>query len=541
MKAKTMKNHRLLSTTCHAGVMRRRIRYRLKTLILLMLTLLGLSPIAQAVGPDTEGAIAGSNNGEGIGVLVNRTSGVWNTGTGFEALNHLTAGNQNTATGLRALFSDTSGGFNTATGVLSLFSNATGFFNSATGAYSLAHNTDGSNNTADGYSALYFNSEGNDNTATGFAALYKNTTGGRNNAFGSRALQNHVTGDFNNAFGGSALGRDTGGNFNNAFGDDALLNNIDGMNNTAMGDLALQDSNANENSAFGAQALQSHQAGVRNNAFGFQALQHDVTGGLNNAFGALALKSNTMGNFNSAFGNAALLNLTSGSNNTALGSGAGADLETGSGNVYIGAGSSGVAAESNHTYIRNINLTPVNGGGTDTVTVNLTTGLLGHLSSSRRHKEQIKAMDNVSEVLYRLKPVTYRYKKEIDPSQILDYGLVAEDVAEIDPNLTVCNREGQIESVRYNAINAMLLNEFLKEHKKVQEQQAQIVELNSRVAKQDGVIAQQRKAFQAAIARQETQIQAVTAGLKEQAPQIRKVSSQVGMHRLAPHVVATNP
>ena len=89
----------------------------------LMLTCFGLLPIAQAVGPDTDGYIAGANNGEGIGVLVSRTTGIWNTGTGFEALNHLTAGNQNTATGLRALFSDTSGGFNTATGFIRSMSN----------------------------------------------------------------------------------------------------------------------------------------------------------------------------------------------------------------------------------------------------------------------------------------------------------------------------------------------------------------------------------------------------------------------------------
>jgi hypothetical protein len=126
-------------------------------LIPLLLACFGLAPMAQAVGPDTDGTIPGSNNGEGIGVLVSRTTGVWNTGTGFEALNHLTAGNQNTATGLRALFSDTNGGFNTATGVYSLFSNTSGFFNSATGAYSLANNISGNYNTASGYAALYRN------------------------------------------------------------------------------------------------------------------------------------------------------------------------------------------------------------------------------------------------------------------------------------------------------------------------------------------------------------------------------------------------
>src|SRR6266496_4509369 len=146
-------------------------------LIPILVVCFGLAPLAQAVGPDTDGAIPGSNNGEGNGVLVSRTGGIWNTGTSFEALNHLTSGNQNTATGLRALSSDINGGFNTATGVLSLFSNTSGFFNSATGAYSLANNVSGSFNTANGYAALYRNiADGN--TAVGFAALYRNTTGG---------------------------------------------------------------------------------------------------------------------------------------------------------------------------------------------------------------------------------------------------------------------------------------------------------------------------------------------------------------------------
>jgi hypothetical protein len=140
--------------------------------------------------------------------------------------------------------------------------------------------------------------------------------------------------------------------------------------------------------------------------------------------------------------------------------------------------------------------------------VNLTTGLLGHLSSSRRYKEDIKPMDKASEALFALKPVTYCYRKEIDKSQSVDYGLIAEDVASIDPNLTVSNREGQIESVRYNAINAMLLNEFLKEHKTVQEQ---------------GAI----------IARQQKQIDALAAGLQ-------KVSAQLQASKASPQVV-NNP
>jgi hypothetical protein len=154
--------------------------------------------------------------------------------------------------------------------------------------------------------------------------------------------------------------------------------------------------------------------------------------------------------------------------------------------------------------------------GTDTVTVDLTTGLLGHLSSSRRYKEDIKPMDKTSEALYMLNPVTYRFKKDVDPSQSLDYGLIAEEVAKVDPNLAIRDRNGQIESVRYSAINAMLLNEFLKEHKKVEEQQASIAELKN-------------------------EVQTVVAQLKEQAAQIQKVSAQLEVSKPAPQVVTNKP
>jgi hypothetical protein len=139
-------------------------------------------------------------------------------------------------------------------------------------------------------------------------------------------------------------------------------------------------------------------------------------------------------------------------------------------------------------------------------------------------------MENASETLYRLKPVTYRYKKDVDRTQSLDYGLIAEDVATVDPNLAVRDGKGQIESVRYTAVNAMLLNEFLKEHRKVQEQQATIADLKSAVAKQEAAIAQQQKSF----ANQERQIEAVASA-------VQKVSAQIGMARPAPQVAANNP
>jgi hypothetical protein len=235
---------------------------------------------------------------------------------------------------------------------------------------------------------------------------------------------------------------------------------------------------------------------------------------LNTAVGNQALFSNVSGLDNTAMGDQALTGST-GNDNTAVGFQAGILATTGNGNVYIGAGMAGVAGESNQTYIRNINTTSVSGAGTDTVTVNLSTGLLGHVTSSRRYKDDIKAMDKSSELLFALKPVTFRYKKEIDQSQTLDYGLIAEEVAKVDSNLAIRDKNGQIESVRYSAINAMLLNEFLKEHKAFLEEQ--------RTVQEQG----------ATIARLEKQIEALTAGLQ-------KVSAQLEASKPAPQVV-NNP
>ena len=181
------------------------------------------------------------------------------------------------------------------------------------------------------------------------------------------------------------------------------------------------------------------------------------------------------------------------------------------------------ATENSHTYISNINITELSGGGADTVTIDLSTGLLGHLTSSRRYKEDIKPMDKASETLYRLKPVTYRYKKKIDRTQSLAFGLIAEEVAEVNPGLVADNAQGQPESVHYEMVNAMLLNEFLKEHKKVEEQQATVAELKS-------MVAQQQKGMEV-----------LTAQLKEQAARIQKVSSQIEPSKPETKVVANKP
>jgi hypothetical protein len=361
-------------------------------------------------------------------------------------------------------------GFNTAEGQKALFSLTTGAGNTAVGAFSLFADTEGSFNTATGAGALLFNTA-DQNTAMGAAALLNNTTGGTiagtfgnfdvgpNVAVGALALGQNTTAGANTAVGYQAMGNMTLGN----------TNRNNGAFSTAVGFKALASADSSFNDV----------RGTFNDAFGYEALANTTTGFYNVGIGGWALFNNTTGSDNTAVGNQALFANT-GDGNTALGVGAGL-FASGTNNVYIGAGVAGGAGENDHTYIRNINTTTVSGGGTDTVTVNLTTGLLGHLSSSRRYKEDIQPMDNASQTLFALKPVTFRYNKEIDQTQSLDYGLIAEEVAQVDPNLAIRDGKGQIESVRYTAINAMVLNEFLKEHRMVQEQGAMIAELQKEI------------------------------------------------------------
>jgi trimeric autotransporter adhesin len=397
----------------------------------------------------------------------------------------------NTAEGQKALQSLTTGGFNTAVGYFSLFANTTGSFNTAVGAGALDLTTGGSN-TAIGAAALLLNTTGTNNTATGVDALVYNDTGIKNTANGAFALFSNTIGGSNTAIGHSALLDNTTGSGNTAIGFDALYHNVDGIGNVASGGNALY---INSNGAF-------------NTATGLSALYNNDTGHDNTATGFSALAANIDGNNNTAIGDSALYNMAHGSFNVAEGQDAGFTLTVGDGNVYIGAGMNGTTAEANHTYIRNIKDTNVSGINADSVTINLNTGLLGHASSSRRYKEDIKPMDNASEALYRLKPVSYRYKKEIDSTRSPAFGLIAEEVAEVNSNLVARNTAGQPETVHYEMVNAMLLNEFLKEHRKVQE-------------------------LEANAARQQKQIESLTAGLQ-------KVSAQLQVNKPAPQTVLNN-
>jgi hypothetical protein len=319
--------------------------------------------------------------------------------------------------------------------------NSTGQSNTAVGSGALTSNTGGVVNTAVGSGALSSNTVGGNNTAVGIVALADNTTGGGNTAMGGVALANNTTGDGNTAMGGGALYSNRTGNFNTATGDDALTYNLTGSNNLAIG-------------------------------------------------------------FNALYGN------TTGNNNIALGYQAGQSLSTGDNNIDIGnVGMSGesntirIGTEGTHTatYIAGISGTPLVHGAA--VAVGITAdGQLGVRASSERFKKDIAAMGKTSEAILSLKPVTFRYKHEFDPEGIPQFGLVAEDVEKVNPDLVARDEQGKPYSVRYEAVNAMLLNEFLKEHRKVETLEA--------------TVAQQHKDFETVVAELKGQIQKVSAQLE---------------------------
>jgi hypothetical protein len=298
---------------------------------------------------------------------------------------------------------------------------------------------------------------------------------GFNTAEGQNALFNLTTGAANTAVGWFSLFSDTEGSFNTATGAGALLSNT-----------------ADENTAFGAAALLFNITGFRNTAVGVNALANNTgvtveipngdPGSFNTAVGHNALSSNTLGSGNTALGASALLNSATGNNNIAVGPGAGFNVTAANNVICIGATGLNV---NNSCFIGNIysNVQPIVGTDPDSVTIT-SSGRLGRGNvSSRRYKHDIKPMDKTSEALYALKPVSFRYNKQYDASQTLAFGLIAEEVAEVAPDLVGRNPEGEPESVRYEQINAMLLNEFIKEHSKVEKLEATVADLARQLQK----------------------------------------------------------
>jgi hypothetical protein len=463
-------------------------------LIAVALACFGLSPVPKAFGvtPAPDGGYVNENTAEGTNALFSLTTGDHNTANGFQALLSNTTGHANTATGHNTLSSNTTGFNNTATGGGALSSNTTGNENTAGGHHALSSNTTGVNNTANGAETLSNSTTGNNNTANGFAVLFSTTTGSNNTANGFEALASNTTGNNNTANGFDALFSNTTGNGSTATGFEALFSNTTGKFNTATGPNALlHNTIGNSNTADGVNALFSNTSGNNNTANGFEALFSNTTGGSNIALGYLAGQ-----------------NLTTGSNNINIGNqGVAAEADT----IRIGT----VGTQTN-TIVAGISGVTVAGGVGVIVDTN---GHLGTVSSSARFKDEIKPMDNASEAILALKPVTFRYKHELDPDGIRQFGLVAEQVEKVNPDLVARDAEGKVYTVRYEAVNAMLLNEFLKEHRTVQEQKA--------------TIAQLRQDFQSRLAEQQKQIEALTAGLQ-------KVSAQVELNKPASQMVADN-
>jgi trimeric autotransporter adhesin len=400
----------------------------------------GLSPVAQALDPEPDGAYPLFNTAEGDLALNSLTEGVANTAVGWGSLASIITGNFNTGVGSGALVVNIADN-NTAIGALALFDNISGHDNTATGFKTLLSNTTGGFNTATGETALYANTIGDDNTADGAAALGSNTSGVDDTATGSTALFNNTIGSYNTANGAGALYSNTIGDDNSADGFGALVNNTTGNENTGLGD----------------------QAGH---------------------------------------------NVTTGSDNVIVGFQSGSGVVTADNVICIGANVT-AADVANSCYIGNI----YGGDATGGLPVYVTSdGKLGAANpataSSARFKEEITPMDKRSEAILALEPVTFRYKKQIDPTSRAQFGLVAEAVEKVNPDLVVRDKEGKPYSVRYDAVNAMLLNEFLKEHRTVQE-------LKKEVA-------------------------ALSVTVKEQAAQIQKVSAQLEMSKAAPQTVLNN-
>jgi hypothetical protein len=325
-----------------------------------------------------------------------------------------------------------------------------------------------------------------------------------NTFLGDGALSSNTSGSGNTATGSDALLSNTTGGFNTANGFDALVFNTTGLGNTACGVEALTYSNGNSNTSTGYLALHGNGGNGNNNT----------------ANGVVSLTNNYTGNNNTAIGYGALSYNTTGDSNIALGYSAGSNVTTGKFNIDIGnlgkpqdSFTTRIGKQQTNTYIAGISGVTVAGGLGVVIDTN---GHLGTVTSSARYKENIKPMEKASEAIFALKPVTFRYKHELDADGIPQFGLVAEDVEKINPDLVARDERGKPYTVRYEAVNAMLLNEFLKEHKAFVEEQRKVQEQG------------------ATIARLEQQIEALTSGLQ-------KVTAQLEVRKPVPQTAVSNP
>jgi hypothetical protein len=444
--------------------------------------------------------------------------------------------------------------FTTAEGCNALFLLGSGIGNTAIGWYSLFLAGDASFNTGVGAGALALSSTGaNNNTAVGTAAMLLNTTGTRNAAIGTDTLVYNDSGSFNDAVGAFALFNNIDGSGNNAFGDSALGLNIHAIDNTAIGDSALVNNDntglglANFNTAVGASALLfntdgdsntavgfgalfANDTGLANTAVGTQALSSNITGFSNTAVGFNALISNT-NNRNTAIGEDALDSNTTGSYNVALGYFAGDSVSTADHVICIGANAFGEDV-SNTTWIGNVYGVTTQSGTTAPVIVS-DTGQLGTVASSERFKKDIATMEKASETILLLRPVTFHYRS--DAKGTPQFGLIAEEVAKVNPALVLPDKEGKPYSGRYDQVNAMLLNEFLKEHRKVEKLEAALAQQEERFAEQEKEI----KALSSSLQKVSNQLAAASPSLSGLEPS-KFATGRIRRGGPAPRVVVNN-
>jgi trimeric autotransporter adhesin len=429
-----------------------------------------------ALGEQTlEGVNTNGNTALGVFAIDGDVDLIGNNNT-VSGVRALFAGNNNTASGTSAFFWD-EGNDNTGSGFQVLLSSppvppgesiAIGNYNTASGSNALSSEAYGNANTAAGYIALADNTTGNDNVAVGEEALASNSGASGNTASGYRALKANTTGA-NNA----------------ALGDGALQFNVGGSDNTAAGAFSLfSNTSGNYNAASGYQALFANTTASSNTASGFRALYLTTTGDSDTAAGFLALVSNTTGKQNTAVGAEALHSNTTGLNNIGIGNNAGYAV-TGSNNIDIGnqgisadAGTIRIGASSTQSkaFIAGIYGTPLIGSAVYVTA----TGQLGVLGSSERFKTDIAPMPDPSDKLRQLLPVAFHYKT--DPQAIPQYGLIAEEVDKVYPELVIRDEAGKIQGVRYEELAPMLLSEMQRKERKIDAQAAQISELKQQLA-----------------------------------------------------------
>jgi hypothetical protein len=418
---------------------------------------------------------------------------LFNTAEGCDALNFLTTGSANTGVGWRSLFSTVGGSFNTALGAGTLVLN-TGDSNTAVGAASLLLNTIGTQNTAVGTATLVSNTA-DANTAVGYEALNSNVGSVTNVAVGAFAGQNNDssgngTADFNTAVGGFALKDNVNGTRNTATGSGALENLAGGDDNTAIGELAGANYNGTESNNI---CIGSGTRGTANESNAIRIGDESTSGGIDVINNSAVANAITIGANMSTQGIQILTLL-------------------GFGTVSIADGLQTTNGASTCLVGGIFNQTPV--AGSHAVVVGPNNQLADGTLSSRRFKKDIAPIDKLSEGILALRPVTFHWKT--DTTNEPEFGLVAEEVAQVNLDWITRNPQGEVTGVRYDTIPILLLNEFLKEHKKVEQQQENIAELKSTV----GVL---------------------TAQLKEQAAQIQKVSAQLEASKAAPQIVANKP